>query len=312
MFVSTDHSLAQAWLIDPDNLHIEGTTGPTVYTPGYGAPEVLQRRSRPTTLSDAWSFAVLAFQTLCQAHPMLGELVEAGDWEGDIDLEEQAMEGRLPWIHDSEDDSNYGEAGIFPRELVMSSALRALAQRTFGPSRLNTPSRPGVAEWGDVLQQAADLTLTCPDCQSTFYINAQTCPWCDSEARPEFLYLRAKRWEPEVDGALSPEGSALIHRVFDGTAEVVEVPKRIFTPVLDREDDEPWIRLERTQSGYLLTPIAGGPYLLAESGSERVTDIHQSTAFKLPIAGKEWHLHCGAMDQGHRVVSFRFFPRSRA
>ena len=311
VFISSDPVLARAWLIDPDNLHIEGTPGPAVYTPGFGAPEVLQRRSRPTTLSDAWSFGVLAFWTLCQAHPMLGELVEAGDWEGEVDLEEQAMAGLLPWIHDVEDDSNYGEAGVFPREMVMSSALTELAQRTFGHSRRDPACRPGVSEWADALQLAADLTLTCPACGSTFYVNAQVCPWCDAGEQPEFLYLRAKRWHPEVDDELSPAGSSVAHHVFDGAQSVATVPRRIFTPSLDRDEEEPWVRLERTRSGYVVSPIAGGPYLLAEASTGRVVDLTSATALPLPVAGQEWHLHCGAMDRGHRVVSFRFFRRSR-
>jgi hypothetical protein len=311
VFVSSDPSLAQAWLIDPDNLHIEGTSGPAVYTPGFGAPEVLQHRSRPTTLSDAWSFGVLAFWTLCQTHPMLGDLVEAGDWEDEVDLEEQAMLGLLPWIHDPDNDANHGEAGIFPRELAMSGALAELAQRAFGPSRLDVAQRPGVTEWADVLQLAADLTLTCPACGSTFYVNAQTCPWCDAGAQPEFLYLRAKRWHPEADGELSPAGTSFAHHVFDGDQAVVTVPRRIFTPVLDRDDEEAWVRLERTRSGYVVHPVAGGPYLLVEAATGRVVDLSSATAFPLPVAGQEWHIHCGSMDRGHRVVSFRFFPGGR-
>lgn len=195
--------------------------------------------------------------------------------------------------------------------MVMSGALSELAQRTFGCSRLNPSCRPGVSEWADVLQLAADLTLTCPACGSTFYVNAQACPWCDSGMQPEFLYLRAKRWHPEVDDDLSPAGASVAHHVFDGAQRVVTVPRRIFTPSLDRDEEEPWVRLERTRRGYVVSPIGGGPYLLAEASTGRVVDLTSATAFPLPVAGQEWHLHCGPMERGHRVVSFRFFPRSR-
>lgn len=312
VFISTDSALSEVWLIDPDNLHLEGSRGPTVYTPGYGAPEVLSGKSRANTLSDAWGFAVLAFQVLCQTHPMLGEIVEAGDWESSRDMEAEAYAGLLPWIHDVDDDENYGELGIFPRELALSPKLRELFDRALGAGRLDPLRRPGMAEWADVFEQAANFTATCPSCGSTFFIQARTCTWCDEGSAPSFLYVQVRRWHPEVDDSVAPTGSSTGHVVIDAEQEVATLSSRMLRPLLAREREAPWIRLERRRRGYRVTPLAGGPYLLVEIETERVTDLDGPVELGLPVAGREWHLHCGSTDRPHRVASFRFFKGDSA
>jgi DNA-binding helix-hairpin-helix protein with protein kinase domain len=310
-FISKDPAQSEVWLIDPDNLRLEGARGPTVYTPGFGAPEVMQGRSRATTLSDAWAFAVLAFQILCQAHPMLGELVEEGGWEESVDLEAKAFGGELPWMHDEDDDSNYGEFGIFPRELVLSPRLIELFQRALGPGRTDPTSRPSMQEWAEVLQQAADLTLSCPDCGSSSYVSARGCSWCDSPKVASFLYIQVKRWHPEVDEQLAPSGSPVAHLVLDGGANEATVPRRLLRSSLPRHTAEDYLRLNPTRRGIRLTPLAGGPYLLVDTESGRITDLSGPVELPLPVAGREWHLHCGPVDEYHRVASFRYFREGK-
>ena len=59
----------EVWLIDPDNLRLESRAGAKyVYTPRYGAPEVVQLKSGATAASDIWAFAVMAFESL-YLHP---------------------------------------------------------------------------------------------------------------------------------------------------------------------------------------------------------------------------------------------------
>ena len=63
IFVSRSHEHAEVWLIDCDNISVlcrEG--GQKIYTREYGAPEVLRRDSGINSLTDSWSFAVIAFQ----------------------------------------------------------------------------------------------------------------------------------------------------------------------------------------------------------------------------------------------------------
>ncbi len=311
VFISQDVSRDEVWLIDPDNLRLEGARGPTVYTPGFGAPEVLQQRTRSTTLSDAWGFAVLAFQVLCQAHPMLGELVEEGGWEESEDLEAKAFAGELPWVHDEEDDSNYGEYGIFPRELALSPRLVELFNQALGAGRRDPTQRPSMMVWADVLQQAADMTLGCSACGSSSYVTARGCAWCESPEVPAFLYVQVKRWHPEVDEDLSPAGSAVEHMVLDGFPEVGAIPARLLKATMPRDRSEDAIRVQISRSRILLTPFAGGPYLLVRAEDGRTQELASSTDLPLPVAGREIHLHCGPIDAGHRIASLRYFPEHR-
>lgn len=304
VFVSSDHDHHEAWLIDPDNLHLEGERGPAVYTPGYGAPEVLQRRARPSTLSDAWSFAVLAFQVLAQAHPLIGARVEEGGWDESVDLEAKAFAGELPWIHDDQDDDNHGELGIFPRDLVLSPRISALFARALGRGRLQPAARPSLAEWADVLEHAADHTLRCPSCASTYYLNRAGCPWCDAAAPPSFVFVRVRRWHPDIDEELLPTGVTVASAVLDGADARWTLPTRILRPTLARDRDEPGLALERTSRGLVITPMAGGPYLLVGVTSASQQEIDKATKVDLPEAGREWHLHCGPLDANHRVASF--------
>ncbi len=71
------------------------------FTPNYGALEISQTSKNSDTtnyntmLSDTFSFAIIAYELLNMVHPFDGN--SAGDAENFIEL---------PWIEDSEDDSN--------------------------------------------------------------------------------------------------------------------------------------------------------------------------------------------------------------
>ena len=72
IFVSEDVSAHEVWFIDADNLRYQSEAGRyVVYTPGYGAPELVNEKSGVTTLTDAHAFAALAFETLTMQHPLL-------------------------------------------------------------------------------------------------------------------------------------------------------------------------------------------------------------------------------------------------
>jgi len=89
VFVSEPVGAVESWLIDLDNLSHESDPRRAIYTPGYGAPEVVAGTSGCTSLSDAWAFAVLAWHTLTLHHPFIGDLVN----DGEPELEDEALEG---------------------------------------------------------------------------------------------------------------------------------------------------------------------------------------------------------------------------
>ena len=179
VFVSEEIGGDAAWLIDADNLAFETRPGTNfLATPWF--PRLRSSGSVPrTTLSDAFSFAVLAFMTLTLGHPLRGDLV----YEGDEDVEKKAFAGKLPWI-DHPDDASNRSTRTFPREIVLTKRLADLAHRCFGPG-LNDPlQRPRGGLWAEALHAAADITVKCSQCEATYYVWHTRCDWCDTPRPP--------------------------------------------------------------------------------------------------------------------------------
>lgn len=232
-FVSSD--LRQnVWLIDADNLRFERKHGgDAVYTPHFGAPEVVQGldSSRPT--SDCWAFAVMAFRMLALCHPFIGKKVldpesDQGGWDDEVsgsvvgDLDEQAYAGQFPYLDDLSDDSNCAFAFNLPRELVATKQLRTLFQETFGAGRLEAHRRPSMHFWSMELAKAYDQSLVCPECKMSYFVHDHTiCPYCSAQ-RPDFIMARTKRWEV----------------VIPGDCEDFGLPNRLFCPFsMERHND---------------------------------------------------------------------------
>lgn len=198
---SADH--AEVWLIDCDNIHA-GVSPRAYYTPGYAAPELFRGHLGADSLTDAWSFATLAFEALTVLHPFDGDRVH----DGDPEEEERAHRGELEWV-DAESGSNAALSRGLPRELVLSRPLRKLAEDCFGASRLDRARRPGVSAWTEQINSAADQTLTCAGCPGSFMFNQRLCPWCDTP-RPDFVLAEVRRVDPDAaprqDGATPTDG----------------------------------------------------------------------------------------------------------
>lgn len=199
VFVSTPVTAHEAWLIDLDNLAHDSDPRRAIYTLGYGAPEIVAGKAGCTSLSDAWAFAVLVWQTLTLTHPFIGDLV----YDGEPELEERAFAGELPWVGHSSDAQNACTRGL-PPEQVMGSRLVELAARTFEHGLGDRKKRPGIGDWVERLHAAADQTVLCPGCKGTYFVPETYCPWCD-ESRPAVIPVRLARWQPDkglVQGAV--------------------------------------------------------------------------------------------------------------
>ena len=221
-FIGEDSS-REVWLIDADNLRFELPSGGTsVYTPGYGAPEIVQGHDQSRPRTDCWAFAVMAFKILALCHPFIGiKVLEPDDDEGGwdakpvadgapTDLDEQAYAGYLPFVDDEDDDSNQGVGGL-PRALVATPSLRSLFQETFGMGRTQPHRRPMMGFWALELAGAFDHSLECHECQMSYFADDNKCPYC-AAPRPAFIRARTPRWE-----VLIPDDAtefALQHRLF--------------------------------------------------------------------------------------------------
>lgn len=216
---------ADMWLIDADNLRFEVLHGgSSVYTPRYGAPEIVQGldRSRPRT--DCWAFAVIAFEVLSLVHPFVGQKVlEPGDdesgWDAEsaiegatADLDEQAFAGFMPFVDDEVDGSNRALSGL-PRKLVLTPRIARLFHETLGIGRTTPWRRPAMAFWALELARAHDHSITCPDCMMSYLVDRASCPYCGSP-RPAVAIATAEKWQK----TLQPTGAAL------------ELPNRLFHP----------------------------------------------------------------------------------
>lgn len=222
-----DGEFPDVWLIDADNLRLEMCQGgSSVFTPHYGAPEIVQGRDQARPRTDCWAFAVMAFQLLTLGHPFIGKKVlepdnDDGGWDADplpagstsADLDEQAYAGYLPFVDDEDDHSNCAvTCPPLPRELVATVALRRLFQETLGIGRTQPHRRPAMVFWALELIRAFDQSLTCPSCSMSYLVDDHVrCPYCEAP-RPPFARAQTERWQ-----LIIPSGATefvLPHRLF--------------------------------------------------------------------------------------------------
>ncbi|MEF8701255.1 MAG: hypothetical protein V5B33_18480 [Candidatus Accumulibacter sp. UW20] len=309
VFISDTAEASEVWLIDLDNLDYLSVNAPGIFTPGFGAPEVVTRRAGVSTLSDSYSFAVLAFWVLTQQHPFLGDYVEEGGWDddGDQDREQLAFRGELPWIEDSADDSNRTNKGV-ARHLVLSIPLKELFQRTFEAGRKDRLARPSMAEWAEALRCAADRVVSCRSCDSSFDVTARKCPFCTASPSPSFIHMQVNRWDPEFDdaagaSAVSTRG-AVWHKMIDVMKDSV-VLRHVVEPVLADRDDAPVLRVRVLRSGIAIEALANQEVHVVLGG--RMLRMGAEIKLPLPKAGNEAILHFGPLDRPHRMAVLRLY-----
>ncbi len=221
----------EVWLIDADNLRFERQTGgPSVYSPHYGAPEIVRGIDSSRPYSDIWAFSVMAFEMLALEHPFIGRAVlnpegDDGGWDSDdwddetdsgdkpSDLDDQAYMGFLPFIDDELDDTNEGMTGL-PRELMMTPLLRKLFQETLGIGREKYWRRSSMMLWALGFAQAHDSMLVCPDCRMSFFADLDECPFC-GRTHPGYARLRTPEWSMVIQVEDAPFELALPHRLFN-------------------------------------------------------------------------------------------------
>lgn len=199
VFVSESLEHSEVWLIDCDNLCVTSRKGhQAVFTPDYGAPEILRKESGVNTLTDSWSFAVMAFRLLTLVHPLKGDVVN----DGGPDIEDSALRGEMAWVDHPSDRGNEVTTGL-PRDLVLTVRLQELFNQCFDDG-INTPSaRPSMNAWASGLEAAAEVTVTCEaaDCGNSFFAEQSLqCPFCDHQNLKEnYLLLSHRLYTPEWD-----------------------------------------------------------------------------------------------------------------
>lgn len=262
IFISEGIDDSSVWLIDADNIRFEITAGGSVvYTPKYGAPELVQCKDGGRPSSDCHAFAVVAFYLLSLIHPFVGKKVDGtdeGDWadeeNDDEDIEDKAYAGLFPWVDDQDDDSNSSDSGL-PRSLLLTEKLTALFEGTFGPGRTSPLLRPTINHWPEALAQAADMTVTCPGCSMNYYydfIHPETedhnCPYCKTQ-RPQVLILESYRWNG-LDKPINSPCWRYVCEIFQGTE--LTIPRRIFDEFAMHDSDTAEVLISSNNNGILI------------------------------------------------------------
>ena len=189
IFVSSLPDNAEVFLIDMDNVrHRTGITH-NIYTPFYGAPEIVTNTDCNTPFSDSFSFAVIAYELLTASHPLIGDYVDE-----DAEREEPALAGRIPWVEDPVDTINARSTGI-PSSTFIAGQLMNLFHRTFEEGLNDPMKRPDMFEWYEAIEQSLDGMLTCPDCGMVYpYYNTRSCTICGRKAENVF-HVSMRRWD---------------------------------------------------------------------------------------------------------------------
>lgn len=246
------------WFIDADNIDYESNVGPSaVYTPGYGAPEVIQLMSiadktekaiTSKMYSDCYSFGILSFKTIFLAqHPFYGnspKMDNMYDIQFIVGENKQTVSsadfGYLPWICDKDDVSNSCDT-LMPFTEILTDNLQYLYHQLFDSNQgAKYPYiRPSIFLWAYEFFRAYDRTVSCSECGFSYDYNMPICPNCDHVKDKIIVFktyiltdygrLKSPVWE---------FAKTLI------TSSDIKLPNRLFYPFNNKDYDEPEILID--------------------------------------------------------------------
>lgn len=284
IFVSKSIEYHQVWLIDVDNIHpLEKCNQHNFYTKSYAAPELIRNETGTNTLTDSWSFTVIALQLLAHTHPFNHGIAVEGE-DPDV-VEEKAERGEFPWVFDVNDDSNeLAINGGFPVVKMLNKRLFNLFQRCLGDSRVseNIHSRPTMAEWHYELHRATRLLLTCqePYCRSSFIANKSLiCPFCNVPLSRE-QHAKFTLWLYDTDALVQDNPwSACSEQFFLSLGEELQIYHEPYS-YFDMGLLKPWCSLKLTEEGLRITPEHGNTVIINNVDASKSIDITKSMVLK--------------------------------
>lgn len=303
IYVSSKVEHAELWLIDCDNISFEASPCRALYTPDYGAPELVAGRADFSTRTDVWSFAVLAFQLLTGNHPFKGDLVN----DGEPDLEEQALAGALPWIGHANDTRNASSHGM-PLSMSATGKLALLFSRCFEAGLTDPLARPSMAEWLEALVEASERSIHCTACTSTYLLNpTKTCPFCDHVLEPEHVLFSEYQFiPPEQLPDWHPRSTAdswhRTGRVVLLQAEQALTLRRSIPSMWASESLAPLAQVTLADDKLTFTPL-DVPLTLQRAAQV----VHLAKPISLERqTGPDYILHVGKLDAPHMAWRFQW------
>lgn len=319
VFISEKNEYSNVFLIDLDNLRYKTSIINNIYTPFYGAPEVISNNAPNTTMSDCFSFSILAYELLTLNHPLIGDYVS----DGEPELEEKALTGKLPWVDHSEDSINERTTGL-PSNKVIPSKLLTLFRKNF-ENGLNDPlTRPSMAEWFDSLNLALNELLKCSNeiCGLHYpYNNSKKCTFCGHKPE-QVTRIQIRRWEEvEIYDKLNNKTKSEFYlepTVYEEILVDENTPKNIalFNFLLtDSNPLDPILNIknlkEKNENKILLTPLNNIKFQISPRTGigEKVKTVILDTAKKIRIVEKshsdkqKYMLHIKDLNQSQRVLT---------
>jgi len=301
VFVSTDPEHDTVWLIDADNLHYSTSRQSYVFTPDFAAPELLNGSRPATTLSDAWSFAVLAHLLLTMNHPFDGVGAESDDVTRWSEEDEWGDEGQRAWVFHPSDRSNPLPVDFFPGNVhrVFSPRLFRLFLQTFDAGRYDLMQRPGMGDWVHALRSAM-LAVVDGECgHSYFGFKAEKCPWCGRKL-PNLLYFEARTRVEDEDGIHLSETP--VFRGVKTASGRIDIPDFVCRPVAVESLSDSGVELDFRVRGVLVT--AKEPLnLVTRKGQRQIT--RNGTMITRDELDRGVSIDCPWSTGGGRVVRIR-------
>lgn len=311
IFVSDDPEHAETWLIDCDNISLDAHSGLTVHTADYGAPEVVRGDALLSSLTDSWSFAVIAYQLLTHNHPFKGELV----CDGEPEEEEAALRGERPWVNDMQDDANQSFANL-PFQLLEHSKLPALFSCCFEQGLHSPSERPSMAEWLEVLVEIDERTYCCTGCGSTSLLPVDvdsvddvSCFFCDEPADTRMVLFEEFIALPAESQASSDTPAPMIatgRKVWLQPGDEVELKRLLPTFSYDQWPAD-HIRIEYGEKGLGIHPLPQCKLYIQRGAATKPLERYQGLKESLRGQHAEpYQIHIGELDQSHVIWQFRW------
>jgi DNA-binding helix-hairpin-helix protein with protein kinase domain len=225
-------------LIDLDGLIVKGFLQPQVKgMPGFIAPEVMMRKSKPDELTDRYSLAVLVLWTLLLRNVMLTQ--KCYD-DADPIRDDELGYGQFACFSENPDDrrnwlSRIGSP-LFRNGLLsyrsLTPQLQKLTEQTLIQGLHEPQKRPQALEWERALAEAYDVLVSCPNCRQSFFYQywlqpppRRLCPFCGSSLRAPFPAV-LELLEERAKGTYAPVRPVILYHGLPIFADIAEPGKR--------------------------------------------------------------------------------------
>ena len=183
IFVSADPTKTSVCFIDCDNITYASQCSNQIGTPGFIPPEFFNGKSYGS-LSEVFSFAVLAFSILRTQHPFKGSFFQNNPPEI---VQEKYKNYLLPYI-DATDPSNHLPY-LFEEKNVFPEILQVMFHEIF-ESKLSIPmERKSISKWHEIFQNLQTRLLVCESCGNQYLLSMKECPWCKRPSHSKYLMM---------------------------------------------------------------------------------------------------------------------------